>query len=446
MLEAALEATARARGAQLWIAGRPSEYLGLPAVDKAGVMQGTCAALERARDAGWELSSFGRPEVRAWSTARHPQLTGDRYIDLVFPELERDERDMPPALRQLPADQLHLALVELAQLVGYRLAITPGYTFEYIAKTVNKGRTLAVTALPAPVLDRDSWALHEAPRWERQPTEEEWARRYAWGFDRSGSYLGALAGFHVGVGDLVELGAGAARARLEPDQVRGRLSPDQVGYWHVAMTGPDPMAARGLPPILDRPEGWVTDPTLSLLVERRAPFEVGRALVWTEHLRYYGAIQALLARIRAQLVDRRDPVGAAVLDVVKAMYTGGPGRLRYEREGPRHPLYRPDVYHALWSRARANLQRSLWKAQRAPVAYFGKDTVLWFSDAETAAEAAAEAAIPYSRELGSWHQKDYEALVAEGRQKRDGRRRRGRPTPPIAGIFAALIRRPTDGA
>lgn len=121
VLRAALAAVAGARGGQLVLAGRPTEWLHLQKSRRSRFVEDFPAA-ESAREAGWRFESFGEEGITAWCRARHPDLGPERYIELAIPEVHNNLRK----LRELSGQELLQALQEYAHLMGRRLSNSPG--------------------------------------------------------------------------------------------------------------------------------------------------------------------------------------------------------------------------------------------------------------------------------------------------------------------------------
>lgn len=420
MLRDALAAVAEARGKVLRLAGRPSQWLGMPHEERrSGRRTGGGArewdALEIAKRGAWAFTSYDMASGKriggygCWTDARHPELVPDvngrsRWITLHIPELD----PTVAAVLDLTADELHEASALASRALGRRWAEWEGGGFRELVQRVHgPGASLAVPELPA------ASQQHTETTWSRtpEPTPAEWEAWQAegarlWVFDRSASYLSALPRVSVGVGDLERHEGEAAGQVAREHPYKGGSYRVRPGSYLVRLTGPDPLAARELPPALDAPELWVPAPTVALLLELGAEFEIVRAEVWLAGScsDYFRRVAEGIKAARAGLLARTDPAGRVALEIVKATYTRGLQMLDRHAAEASPKWQRPDVYAAIVQSCRANLLRDLVKAKVPPLAYVKKDTVAWPVVAETAEDAARRIGLRYGREPGAWRE------------------------------------------
>jgi hypothetical protein len=404
MLRDALEATARAGGRQLALAGRPSEWLAMPGAPERRRATSQAAglrewpALEAAKAAGWSFTTYDPgtgarvPGVGAWTDARHPEhVAANRWITLHAPEIEPTVR----AVLDLEAGELHRAEQLASRSLGRRYQEWEGRGFRELVKLhrPNADAILTAAELPPPSEQETD------PTWDREVSPVEWAAGRLWVFDRSGSYLSGL-GVAVGSGALERLDTAAATAAAGAKSLR-------PGSWRVRLTGPDPLTARGLPPVLDRASGesWVPAPTLRLLRDRGASYEMLGAVLWpAAGENWWRPVAERLTAARDELLAQSDPAARVALELVKATYTKGIQMLAREAGEAGQAWHRPDVHAAIVQQCRANLLRAVGKARVRPVAYVLKDSCAWLVDAETPEQAAEIIGIRYGRRPGLWHE------------------------------------------
>jgi len=439
MLAAALEAVARAGGRQLVLAGRPSEWLEAPTAPRRRGSTSAPAgfrewpALEAAKRAGWTLTTYDVATgqrvagVGAWTDARHPELVkGDRWLTVHVPEIEPTVR----AMLDLEAGELLTAVQAASRALGRRWQEWEGRGFRELTRQLrpDADAVLTVAELP-PASDQET-----DPSWDRPVAAGEWTGARLWVFDRSGSYLSGL-GVAVGSGVLERLDQDQAQAEARAKQLR-------PGAWLVQLNGPDPMAARGLPPILDHPdrESWVPAPTLRLLLDAGASVDVrGASLFAPVGASFWRPVAERLAEARDQLRGQSGPGARVALEIVKATYTRGIQMLNREAGEAGVPWYRPDVHAAITMQARANLQRALGKAKVRPVAYVAKDSAAWLLPASITepATAAETIGLRYGRRPGLWH----ESLTLPAEEVRALTAASSRPDDPRSRVRAALAAR-----
>jgi hypothetical protein len=256
--------------------------------------------------------------------------------------------------------------------------------------------------------------------WCRPATEEEAARAYVHAYDRSGSYLGGIAGLNLGIGDAVHHPEGTGFVKEMP------------GYWRVEI--PDQPSDWRHPALLDYTgkhhgrQRWVSTPTLQLALEHDVRVEVLEAYTWPEHSRildgWYGRMRD--ARDRLDIPD--DPDATVARDQVKEIYTKAIGMLGSHQYQVGKRTYRPDWRHHIQGKSNANILRRVINIGSAtgrwPVA-IKKDTLVYVSDDPNPVTAWPGGESTYGRALGRY-KAEGRGLVAEHLQYLTGGAYRGR--------------------
>ncbi|MFF9908787.1 toprim domain-containing protein [Streptomyces olivaceus] len=330
---------------QVWIMPDVAARLGLPAQppEEGSKPAREHAALDAARAAGWQIT-----DLRAWMTARR---TAGRYLRISVVDWQ-DEFGCPLLTGEPGGAEVAFRIAEFAQSTGTLYHVSPQVTGVDLNETFRRKITLPREAPkpPRPAMVR---TLEEAFTWSREATTEE----------RSLSHVVAVDAnaMHVGAAQAVDLGIGPSRHIEGPAD----FDPTTPGLWKLESLRweEDPRLPNLLAPVTRHSRGaatrWFTTPTVKALAEMDYTIRPVEAHVWPESTRYLNPWANRIRDARARVLPPAlagDPDAAAVLEMIKAMYTRALGYHASEKAGQYHYPY---WWLAIVATARANLFRKI---------------------------------------------------------------------------------------
>lgn len=325
-------------------------------------------ALQEAIGHGWRTPETVGHDLRAWTKMWREGQPG---VWITFADLLDDEIRLDRGALPVGTGTLVERLGRFADLLGTSYHVTPQIT------GMDLMRALRVKA-------DEEFLTHEPAGkrgevdfdWCRRPTSEESRMRFVHAYDRGGSYLAGIAGAEMPIGEPVEHPSGTDFDHRLP------------GYWLVRV--PDDQDWRfpsALAKASTRDAEWFTTPSLAAHLDLTdGAVEIVRAVVWPRHARTLDPWYQRISKARAELVGTsrvlEDPDDAAVLALIKAVYTRSIGMLgsSFTRGTAMH---QPEWRHVIVAKARAALLRRVHKIGTTsgtwPLAV-KTDTVLYASD------------------------------------------------------------------
>jgi len=303
--------------------------------------------------------------------------------------------------RLLTGDPTNAALARRIGLFTQAL----GYPFQHGAAST--GMDLMVALRKAADRDRFFPIIEPVPPamliveddidWCRPPTEEEATQAWVHAYDRSGSYLGGIAGLNLGIGQAIHHPQGTTFAKELP------------GYWYVQI--PDQTSDWRYPALLDytgKHHGhtrWVSTPTLQLALEHDVQVEILEAYTWPEYSRILDSWYTRMRDARTRLDVDDDPDALVARDQIKEIYTKAIGMLGSHQYQVGKPTYRPDWRHHIQGKSNANVLRRVIgigaATGRWPLA-IKKDTIVYCSNEADPERAWPGAESTYGRALGRY--------------------------------------------
>ena len=361
---------------------------------------------DAAEAAGWTVHGAAEGEQGApWWTAAKAGQWGMRHLILTAYEDRAPWREAPDAAT------LRDALLAYRDALGLDYRRSPGATGTRLVRALHSDAHATKLDLPSPLPPRLRHGAQDGPLlWRRPLTPAETKKRWFHSFDINGQYLAACSSIALGVGSPIWRGQDDARRLILAalDDPKGHRLPP--GYWRVDARYTPPA---GAPSPLEgvKPSGWITTPTLRLLLDLNAQVAAREAWVWPESRRYLESWYARLREGRAGLMTRHDAAGRLALATLKTTYTTTVnGWMRSDKwDRSEDALYRPDWSDAIRAQARANEYRTIARvcetADACPFFAVGADALYLVSD-EPDAEAAAPAGVRLGPQLGHFKVKD----------------------------------------
>lgn len=254
--------------------------------------------------------------------------------------------------------------------------------------------------------------------WSRPPTADELVQRYVHAYDRGASYVAAIAGLELPIGEPVHYTDG--------DQFDG----NKPGYWLINV--PEP--TEWLMPFLLNPRGhqftgpkWVCTPILEQARRMGYDPDILEALVWHEHGRVFEKWYELF-RTASTVLDIDDADSQAARDQAKVVRTRGIGIIGSEQHYKEKTGYSPERRLHIMSQANANIAYRIIEIGQAtgrwPVAV-SQDTVLYVSDDPNPETAWPGGARTFGRGFGKY-KPEASALLADHLEHLNGGVYRGK--------------------
>lgn len=256
--------------------------------------------------------------------------------------------------------------------------------------------------------------------WTRKPTQNEAEQRFVHAYDRSGSYLAALAGLQLGTGRPEHIENGGTY--VKGAQAYYRVTVPEAPTWGA----PHPFGRYAHTRI--GKTSWIAAPTFELAQQLEMDLEIHEAYIWHESKRYFDKWYQTLRDARTSL-DTADPDDQAARDVVKAIYTRTIGMFGSEEYLKGRDMFAPERRHAIIAKARANIYRKVQQIGQQtgiwPLA-MQTDTIIYASDIEDPIAAwPGDADKDLGRGLGKYKH-EASALMSEHAEYLNGGDYRGK--------------------
>lgn len=324
--------------------------------------------------AGWEIGGDHK-SLGTWSRVWHGNRLGVR-IALIAGMDSSPDNGLPILADDPSPAALAKRLARFAEALGQSWHVDGGATGSDLMtalRTSSDRERLFTPSEPVPPAERGGTVAEL--NWARKPTSREASFRYVHGYDRNGSYLAAVGGLHLGIGEPEHF--------VDESLSEVAFKPSLPGYWKVSIPAtsnwmaPHPLVARG--PVPDYPV-WVTTPELAYAAELGYDPAIEEAYVWPEHSRFLDSWYEKLRDARTAL-DTDDPDDLIARDMLKRVYSITIGRFAAGKE--RSEGWAPERRHLIMARAKVNTLRMIWKnadfSGQWPVAC-SVDTVVYLSD------------------------------------------------------------------
>lgn len=372
-------------GATVIITERAAERLGLLQTVQNSAQH---PALDTLRRDGWKVSG-----LTGWTTLWGPCRPTIHLGILPLIDME----NFPLAVEGTELGELTWRLWHWHRWTGVPFHTTPGVSALDLMRELAAGarkapRWVAPAGCPVP---RNAEMPYVG--WKREPLAGEALMPYRHQYDLVLMYLAAAGNADLPVDALTRTGP------MMFDPAMGGYWQVEGGWWPEDARLPDPMNSTG------RGLTWVTTPTMALLVELGHSPEVVDS--WTAPtgrlLRDWSArVRDAIATAAAAKPDRDAELVHATL---KLSYRQALGLLN--SSGGR--IYRPEWWHTVVAKARANLYRKLVAATKLPAPRYpleipNTDSVIYASEHEDPWTAAPDnfkvvpPGVQDPTELGTW--------------------------------------------
>lgn len=342
--------------------------------------------VELAAAAGWGFGGANsakpeKAELGTWTRVyRHdtPELKGPFIVLLPGVELGRRD-DVTPIIKDASPAQLARRLQLFATQMGFPFKVNSGVTgidlmMECRPKTRSPKEWREVVFAPSKT--KPPYGIGDIEDdfdWSRSPTEEEAAMSYLHAYDRGGSYMAAIPGLELPIGDALHHPNGFDFDAKLP------------GYWCVEV----PEQQDWLMPYVLNPKcrnitgpKWVCTPRLERAVALGYQPTVIEAYVWPEHGR---VLRTWYERFRdaATGLDCEEPDAQAARQQSKLVRNVAIGLMASRTHLQGKTGYSPERRFHIVSKASASIAYKIHQigvdSGRWPVAVL-KDTVYYVSD------------------------------------------------------------------
>ncbi|HEY5856332.1 MAG TPA: telomere-binding protein [Aldersonia sp.] len=406
-----------AAAGQIWVTGAMAQRFG---IDTDGIgrrnrsdsLRALTAELPFVTDAlaqGWQIGGGknGGDRLGTWTRVWRGENRGVWVV--LMPGLT-DSADELPIMAGDPAPAtIARRLALFADALRFPWTISPAVTGIDLMKAA-RPKNWREEFAPA---DKDAPTSRITPfggdiDWSRPVTADEAKCRYVHAYDRGGSYLAAIAGLELPVGDATHYPDGREFDRKVP------------GYWLIEIGDcadwryPHPLNPFGH--ALSEPK-WVTTPALERARGLGYEPEILEAWVWPSHGRVLVPWQKRAADARGAL-DIDDVDAQAARDQLKVMYTHTIGILNSRIHLAGQTGFSPQRHFHIVAKATANIIYRIEKIGREqdrwPVAVL-KDTIVYVSDDPNPVTAWPGGPEVFGRGLGHYKWEG-SALLAEYRQ------------------------------
>ena len=302
---------------------------------------------------GWQLGGGknGGDRLGTWTRVWRGENRGVWVV--LMPGLTDSAEEMPIVAGDPAPATIARRLALFAEALRFPWTISPAVT----------GIDLMKAARPKNWKDEFAPADKDAPTslitpfggdidWSRPVTGAEAKCRYVHAYDRGGSYLAAIAGLELPVGEATHHPDGLEFDRKVP------------GYWLIEIGDsadwryPHPLNPFGY--ALSEPK-WVTTPTLERAHALGYEPTVLEAWVWPKHGRVLVPWQKRAADARSAL-DIDDADAQAARDQLKVMYTHTIGILNSRIHLAGQTGFSPQRHHHIVAKATANI---LYRSSRS---------------------------------------------------------------------------------
>ncbi|SKT95054.1 hypothetical protein [Mycobacteroides abscessus] len=307
---------------------------------------------------GGKTEESGAVRMGAWTRIYRADGDARGVFVALIPGMDPDRKVMP-ILQGASAVQIARRLQLLANALGYPWKINAGVTaIDLMVQTRTRSWTRAqwMNEVLAPSTTSEPYGIGDVERdfdWSRPPTSDEACCRYVHAYDRGGSYVAAIAGLELPIGDSVHHPEGT------------RFDPKMPGYWRVAV--PEQQDWR-LPYLLN-PAGlkfteskWMTTPTVQRALELGYDLDILEAITWPRHGRVLRGWYERFLKASTDL-DTYDPDTRAPRDLdadaarnqSKVVRTRGVGLIGSEQFLKGKTGYSPERRLHIIAKAKANI-------------------------------------------------------------------------------------------
>lgn len=258
---------------------------------------------------------------------------------------------------------------------------------------------------------RDAGFREQDFDWQRPLTQNEQTDTWVHAFDRGGSYLAAVAGLDLPIGEPT----------FYPDGVTFNKDTRLPGYWKITI----PESGHRLLPDLIVPAGrtrndlvgttqWVTTPTMEIAEQLDLELTVHEAYLWHQKSRILSTWQER-ARIARDTLDTADDDDQAARNLLKFVYVASLGLMDSDENRGGMLGFSPLRYHLIIAKSRANIVRRALQigtdTDRWPAAIV-KDSIVYTSDTSDAVDAWPGKPEHFSRGLGMYKYEGSAPLTA----------------------------------
>ena len=369
-----------------------------------------------ATDDGWQIGGRQRDRLKSFTYVWRGESARIRVA--LLSAMVCNGGEAPMLEEGLSAAQVAYRVHRYATALGQPWAVSDSSTgIDLALNTRWRERDKFFTPYP-PCPPAGNANLEHDFAWTRTPSAEERRMRYVHGYDRGASYVAAVAGLELGIGQPVHYPTG-----LDFD-------PKMPGYWKLPIGGDvwgDWRYPHPLNPVSDpEVEQWVTTPALQLAVELGFVPEVLEAWVWPEHGRvldpWYSRLRDGLKAVRTGDADDEAVRGQLKTTYARTIGMFGSATFMRDRMG-----FAPDRRHMIIGKSRANIMRRVLQigkdTDQWPLA-ISKDLVVYASDEPDPVAAWPGLERNYGREFGQFKWEG-SALMDEHAEHFNGGRYRG---------------------
>ncbi|MGN7157835.1 telomere-binding protein [Dietzia cercidiphylli] len=345
-------------------------------------------------DEGWQIGGRQKDRLKSFTYVWRGESARIRVA--LLSAMVRNGGETPMLEEDMSAAQVAYRVHRYATALGQPWAVSDSSTgIDLAINTRWRERDRFFTPYP-PCPPAGNANLEHDFAWTRTPSAEERRMRYVHGYDRGASYVAAVAGLELGIGQPVHYPTGT------------EFDPKVPGYWKLLPGGDswdDWRYPHPLNPVSDpQSEQWVTTPALQLAVELGFVPEVLEAWVWPEHGRvldpWYSRLRDGLKAVRTGEVDDEAVRGQLKTTYARTIGMFGSATFMRDRMG-----FAPDRRHMIIGKSRANILRRVLQigrdADRWPLA-ISKDLVVYASDEPDPVAAWPGLERNYGREFGQF--------------------------------------------
>ena len=401
---------------QIWVTGAMAQRFGIDTDsigrrnrnDSLRALTAELPFVTAALAQGWQLGGGknGGDRLGTWTRVWRGENRGVWVV--LMPGLTDSAEEMPIVAGDQAPATIARRLALFADALRFPWTISPAVTGIDLMKA-SRPKNWKDEFAPA---DKDAATSMITPfggdiDWSRPVTGDEAKCRYVHAYDRGGSYLAAIAGLELPVGEATHHADGLEFDRKLP------------GYWLIEIGDsadwryPHPLNPFGH--ALSEPK-WVTTPTLERAHALGYEPTVLEAWVWPEHGRVLVPWQKRAADARSAL-DVDDADAQAARDQIKVMYTHTIGILNSRIHLAGQTGFSPQRHHHIVAKATANILYRIEQIGREhgrwPVAVL-KDTLVYVSDDPDPVTAWPGGSKTFGRGLGQYKWEG-SALLAEHR-------------------------------